>query len=92
MEPTLLLADEPTGELDAAPMRTDPVFCVAVPVRIDGVPAKILDPRLTWASSEEYDTRAAQLAEMFRENFEQFAEDAGDKIRSAGPALVAGAH
>ena len=81
-----------SGELDEAPMRTDPVFCLAVPMRIDGVPDKILDPRSTWASSEEYDTRAAQLAEMFRENFEQFAEDAGDKIRSAGPALVAGAH
>ena len=61
------------------------MFGVAVPERVEGVPDEILDPRSTWSDSRAYDARAAQLAEMFRENFEQFADEAGGEILAAGP-------
>jgi ATP-dependent phosphoenolpyruvate carboxykinase len=31
--------------------------------------------------------RAAKLARMFRENFEQFAEPAGESVTAAGPRI-----
>jgi phosphoenolpyruvate carboxykinase (ATP) len=47
----------------------------------------LLDPRSTWTDSEAYDRKARELARMFRDNFEQFAEEAGDAVASAGPLV-----
>lgn len=74
-----------SGELVGVPTRIDPVFGITVPERVSGVPDAMLDPRRTWADAEAYDQRAAELAEMFNRNFEQFAADAGDEILAAGP-------
>ena len=56
---------------------------------IDGVPAEILDPRSTWSDGEAYDRQAARLADMFVENFEQFAAEAGEAVVAAGPNRLA---
>jgi phosphoenolpyruvate carboxykinase (ATP) len=47
----------------------------------------LLDPRSTWADPEAYDRKARELARMFRDNFEQFADDAGEAVAAAGPRL-----
>jgi phosphoenolpyruvate carboxykinase (ATP) len=73
------------GELDDAPTQQDPLFGLAVPQRIDGVPEEILSPRLTWSDPAAYDLRAARLADMFRKNFAQFADGAGADVVAAGP-------
>jgi phosphoenolpyruvate carboxykinase (ATP) len=44
----------------------------------------LLDPRSTWKHPEAYDLKAAELAEMFRANFEKFTA-AGSTLASAGP-------
>jgi phosphoenolpyruvate carboxykinase (ATP) len=49
------------------------------------VPAEILEPRTTWRDKYPYDRAAAKLADMFVENFQQFAEEAGPEITAAGP-------
>ena len=72
------------GELDAVETRTDPVFGLAVPKKISGVPDNVLDPRATWSDRAAYDAQATKLARMFRENFEKFG-DVAKSIRSAGP-------
>jgi phosphoenolpyruvate carboxykinase (ATP) len=70
--------------LDSVKTRTDPVFGLAVPQSVPGVPTEILDPRGTWSDSAAYDAQAKKLAEMFRKNFERFGNVAA-KIRDAGP-------
>jgi phosphoenolpyruvate carboxykinase (ATP) len=73
------------GDLDAADFRLDPVFGFEVPQAVPGVDSKLLDPRSTWADPAAYDRRAAELATMFRDNFERFAGTAGPEIAAAGP-------
>jgi phosphoenolpyruvate carboxykinase (ATP) len=72
------------GELDNVKTQKDPVFGLAIPTEIKGVPAKVLNPRETWPDPAAYDAQAKKLAGMFRENFEKFGTvDAATK--NAGP-------
>jgi phosphoenolpyruvate carboxykinase (ATP) len=72
------------GELDKVKTTTDPVFGLAVPAAIEGVPAKVLDPRATWPDPAAYDRQAKKLAKMFRENFEKFGS-VDSATKNAGP-------
>jgi phosphoenolpyruvate carboxykinase (ATP) len=72
------------GELDGVKTETDPVFGLAIPVAINGVPAEVLKPRGTWKDASAYDAQARKLAEMFRKNFDKFG-DVDPAIRNAGP-------
>ncbi|HEY7694457.1 MAG TPA: phosphoenolpyruvate carboxykinase (ATP) [Gaiellaceae bacterium] len=67
--------------------RSDPVFGFEVPVSVPGVDAALLDPRSTWRDPEAYDRKARELARMFRDNFEKFADAAGDAVTAAGPRV-----
>lgn len=73
------------GALDDAARRIDPLFGFAVPLHLDGVDDRLLDPRQTWANPEAYDAQAARLAELFRVNFRKFGPDADAE---AGPILA----
>ncbi len=72
------------GTLDGAKTRTDPVFGLAVPQSVPGVPTDVLDPRGTWPDTAAYDAQAKKLAAMFRTNFEKFGS-VSTSIRTAGP-------
>jgi phosphoenolpyruvate carboxykinase (ATP) len=74
-----------SGELDQVETRKDPFFGLHVPVSIEGVPPDVLRPRETWHSGEEYDLQAAKLADMFKENFEQYGDAVSEAIKAAGP-------
>jgi phosphoenolpyruvate carboxykinase (ATP) len=72
------------GKLDKVKTQTDPVFGLAVPVEIEGVPSNVLNPRSTWSDPHAYDAQAKKLAAMFCENFEKFGSvEAATK--NAGP-------
>jgi phosphoenolpyruvate carboxykinase (ATP) len=62
------------GELDKVPTRSEPVFELAVPQHVPGVPDELLDPRKTWKDPAAYDAQAKRLAALFQKNFEQFAD------------------
>jgi phosphoenolpyruvate carboxykinase (ATP) len=84
-----LLTGALSGALSAADFRTDDVFGFEVPTAVPGVDAALLDPRATWADPAAYDAKAAELAGMFRENFERrFAEQADPAVAGAGPRAV----
>ena len=70
--------------LDMFEFREDPLFGFQVPVTVPGVDATLLDPRSTWADPEEYDRRARDLAQMFRDNFSRHA-GVPHEIAAAGP-------
>jgi phosphoenolpyruvate carboxykinase (ATP) len=73
------------GQLDHVETDEDPVFGLPVPREVPGVPADILTPRNTWADKDAYDAQAAKLAEMFKENFERFADALPAEVKAAGP-------
>jgi phosphoenolpyruvate carboxykinase (ATP) len=73
------------GELDGVVYREDPIFGFEVPVEVPGVEWRLLEPRSTWGDPDAYDRKARELARMFRDNFVQFADDAGEAIADAGP-------
>ena len=72
------------GKLDGVATDIDPIFGLAVPKEVPGVPAAVLNARGTWTDAAAYDAQAKKLAEMFRKNFEKFG-DTDSKIRDAGP-------
>src|SRR4029453_13737314 len=82
-----LLRSALAGDLDGVEYREDALFGFEVPVEVPGVDRALLDPRSTWSDPEAYDRKARELARMFRDNFEQFAEDAGEAIADAGPQV-----
>jgi phosphoenolpyruvate carboxykinase (ATP) len=76
-----------SGALDDVAYETDPVFGVAVPTTVPGVPSEVLRPRATWADTAAYDEKAGELAEMFAENFEAYADGVSEAVREAGPRV-----
>ncbi|CAN5802784.1 phosphoenolpyruvate carboxykinase (ATP) [soil metagenome] len=72
------------GDLANVQTENDPVFGLAVPTAIPGIPSDIMQPRSTWPDAEAYDAQASKLAQMFRDNFKKFGDVAGE-IQQAGP-------
>jgi phosphoenolpyruvate carboxykinase (ATP) len=77
------------GKLDNATFENHPVFGVAMPTEVPGVPTELLNPRNTWADKAEYDTKANYLAGLFNKNFEQFSEGVSKDILDASPKTSA---
>jgi len=73
------------GRLDRAATAPEPVFGLEVPLHVAGVPDDVLLPRRTWSEPTAYDAQAARLAQMFRQNFEQFHNQVHPAVREAGP-------
>jgi phosphoenolpyruvate carboxykinase (ATP) len=86
-ETRAMLAAALEGELDDVGYREDPIFGFQVPVEVPGVVSSLLDPRSTWNDTDAYDRKARELARMFRDNFEQFSDEAGDDVAAAGPLV-----
>ena len=78
-----------SGVLSEVNFRQHPVFGVAVPAAVPGVPSEILDPRHTWADKAAYDRTATELAEKFTRNFEKYADFANAEILAGAPRLAA---
>ena len=76
------------SSIDAADSAMIPVFNLSVPTSLPGVDATILDPRNSYADNSEWDTKAARLAALFIDNFEQYTDtEGGKRLISAGPIL-----
>lgn len=76
------------GSLDKAETETIPVFNLAVPKAVNGVDAKILNPRNLWANPADWDKSARDLGAKFIKNFENFTDtEEGKRLVAAGPQL-----
>ena len=78
------------GDLADVPTVIDPVFRVAVPTAVPGVPSEVLVPRGTWPDPAAYDAEARRIAHMFHENFEAYADGVDDAVRRSGPVAAEG--
>ncbi len=76
------------GDLDKVETLTTPFFGLHTPVSCPDVPSELLFPRNAWADKEHFDQKAAELAEKFVKNFEQFAQFASEEIKAASPKVV----
>ncbi|MEQ9406833.1 MAG: phosphoenolpyruvate carboxykinase (ATP) [Fuerstiella sp.] len=74
-----------SGSLRDAPTVTDEIFGFETISACQGVPAEMLQPRLSWRNQSEYETAAKSLAGRFRENFMNYADASGPDIAAAGP-------
>jgi phosphoenolpyruvate carboxykinase (ATP) len=61
-----------SGELINADMRSDETFGFAVPVELEGVDSKMLNPKQSWSDANAYEVAAAKLLGLFEENFKKF--------------------
>lgn len=76
------------GSIEKAETKTIPVFNFEVPTELNNVNAAILDPRDTYESAKDWETKAADLASKFIKNFAQYTDnDKGKSLVNAGPKL-----
>ncbi len=75
------------GTLNNSEFRIDPNFGFEVPLSIDGVDDKILNPRSTWNDPQAYDIQAHGLVEMFIDNFAKFESHVDGEVLSAAPSI-----
>jgi phosphoenolpyruvate carboxykinase (ATP) len=73
------------GKLDKVETVKDPIFGVAIPKEVPGVPTELLTPRGTWADKTAYDEKAKYLAGLFVKNFDKYQSGVSEEIRAAAP-------
>ena len=76
------------GNLDNVVFVKDERFGFEIPTTCEGVPDRILQPRETWDDETRYDNVANLLAQMFIENFHQYADGCSEEVIAAGPKPV----
>ena len=76
------------GNLDNVVFVKDERFGFEIPTTCEGVPDHILQPRETWDDENRYDNVANLLAQMFIENFQQYADGCSEEVIAAGPKPV----
>ena len=82
---TRTIVDAVTSDsLASVETKPDPIFGLPIPVAIEGVDAKLLQPQQNWASESDYKEAANNLAERFKENFKQFESFMPELVKS-GP-------
>lgn len=74
-----------SGQLKNAEFEVLPGFNVEIPKAIEGVDAKLLDPRKSYTNLAAHDANAKTLISQFNENFKRFA--VSEAIQAAGPKM-----
>lgn len=75
------------GKLNQVETVTDPIFGVAIPTQVPGVPSEVLIPKNTWADKTAYDEKAKFLAGLFAKNFEKYAFNVPEEVLAAAPKM-----
>lgn len=68
----------------------DDVFGIEIPLTIDGLEPKILNPRLAWNDSDAYDKMRIKLAGLFIENYKQYVGVDNSDYSLYGPVIMDG--
>ena len=77
-----------SGKLNNVEYTTHPIFKLSMPTSCEGVPSEILNPVNTWSDKDAYQAKAKDLAVQFNKNFEKYASQASEEIKSAAPVLA----
>ncbi|WOO81979.1 Phosphoenolpyruvate carboxykinase (ATP) [Vanrija pseudolonga] len=76
------------GSLANAEYENFPVFNLAIPKAVAGVPAEILDPAKAWQDKAAFKTEVTKLAGMFQKAYTKYEADIDPKIKAAGPVTA----
>ena len=71
------------GRLDRCSFRKDSNFGFEVPISLQGVDNKFLNPRENWLDKVSYDKAATKLVKLFADNFEQYLPFVDEKTKAA---------
>lgn len=82
-----MIAAALNGELDNVPTHIHPIFNIAIPDAVPGVPNEVLNPELSWADRDAYEAEARALAEKFRNNFKKYEANVGPEVPASGPVV-----
>lgn len=74
-------------KLNDVEYKETPIFKFQIPIKLDGIPAEVLDPYSGWNDKEEYMKSLKNLAEEFIHNFKTFADRASPEVLAGGPQL-----
>ena len=72
------------GTIEKSKYKTDPIFNLNIPVSIDGIPSQVLNPRDAWEDKSIYDSKASELSNLFKENFNKYG-DSIEYLKEFGP-------
>lgn len=76
------------GSIENAETKVVPIFNFEVPTSLHDVDSNILDPRNTYVNSNEWNTKATDLAARFIKNFAQYTDnEKGQSLVKAGPKI-----
>lgn len=75
------------GKLADAPSVTDVNFGFETITSCPEVPDTVMIPRNAWADTSVYDSAAVQLAGLFRDNFQRYADGTSAEIQAGGPSV-----
>jgi len=76
-----------TGDLKQAEYDTLPIFNLAVPKEVEGVPSDLLMPSKVWEDQGAYYDQLRNLAQKFLKNFENYSDKCSPDILAGGPSL-----
>ena len=74
-----------SGELAKAEYETYDVFNLSVPKKCTNVPDELLNPKKSWTGTADFKDEVTKLGELFSENFKNYADEASDEVKKAGP-------
>lgn len=74
------------GSIEKSETHMIPIFNLEIPTTLHDVDSAILDPRISYQDSEEWTTKATNLAQLFISNFIQYTDTTqGEYLIKAGP-------
>jgi len=73
------------GSIHNCEFTSDAVFGFDVPKELPGVASNVCNPREAWADKDAYDAQAAKLAQMFKDNYEQYTGPGVTDYSAHGP-------
>lgn len=69
------------GKLKEEDFYEDPILGFKVPKKLKDIPEEILNPKKGWKDEKEYERKAIELANKFKENFKEFEGEVPKKVR-----------
>jgi phosphoenolpyruvate carboxykinase (ATP) len=75
-----------SGALKKAEYQTHPVFNLAIPKKVEGVPDDLLNP--VWKDADAYNDAQSKLAGMFQTALKKYEATMSDAVKQAGPQVA----
>jgi len=77
-----------SDQLNNMETHNHPVFNLAIPNEVEGIPQNVLNPENAWSDQTAYQQEALHLAQRFAENFKNYENTVSQQVRAAGPRIT----